>query len=240
MKLINYNNKYFLYKKIDNIHMVTTTANSEFGIHPKLLNYGEYMKFIRDTFDLDKIFTLSQTHSSIVHDCTRCFNNRFEGDGFITSDKNTAIGVFTADCVPVFLFDKDKQVISVVHSGWKGTYNEIVLNSLDKFIHKYESNPKDIIIYIGPHNMRCCYEVGEELREQFWNHERFNKNEKIFNGNNLDLSECIKASILYKDIPVENINVTEYCTYCSRDVKFYSYRRDPESLSRIFSFIFIK
>lgn len=240
MKLVNYDNKYFLYKQINNIHMVTTTANSEFGIHPRLPKYSEYMSFIKETFGLDHIFTLSQTHSSIVNDCTLGFVNRTEGDGLVTADINVAIGVFTADCVPIFMFDKNKQVISSVHSGWKGTYNEIVLNSLEKFIHKYGCNPKDIEIYIGPHNKKCCYEVGEDLREKFWNHERFNGNEKIFNGNNLDLSECIKASILYKDVPEENINVTKYCTYCSEDVKFYSYRKDPESLNRLFSFIFIK
>jgi len=46
--------------------------------------------------------------------------------------------------------------------------------------------------------------------------------------------------LLYCNIPLENINVIDYCVHCSNDVKFYSYRKDPKSLNRIFSFIFIK
>ncbi len=239
MKLVNYSGKYFLHKNINNINLVVTTANSDFGIHPKLDDYEKNMNLIKEIFKLSNIFTLSQNHSDIVLVCDENFKNGIQGDGLITTNKNTAIGVFTADCVPIFIFDKNKQVISIIHSGWKGTYNEIVLNSLNKFIHIYNSNLKDIEIYIGPHNMSCCYEVGEDLKEKFLNHKRFASNEKIFNNNNLDLSECIKASILSSNLSRENIKTMGYCTYCSEEVKFYSYRKDNGSLNRIFSFIFI-
>lgn len=239
MKLIKIDEKYFLHKKVQNISMVVTTANTDFGIHPKFDNYKENMDFIKKSFGLSEIYTVSQTHSDIVHVCDEDFVSRVEGDGLITTQKNRAVGVFTADCVPIFLFDENKGIVSAVHSGWKGVYNEIVLNAIDIFVQKYNSKVEDITIYIGPHNMKCCYEIQDDLREKFLNHHRFKNNPDIFYGNNLNMIECIKNSVVSKGILEQNINLINYCTHCSNDVKFYSYRRDKESLNRIFSFIFI-
>lgn len=239
MELIQHDKKYFLYKKFKNINLVVTTANTEFGIHPKLENYGENIKFIKEKFNLLKIFTASQTHSDIVHICGYDFLNGIEGDALITKEKKCAVGVFTADCVPIFLFDVNRQVVGIVHSGWKGVYKEIVINTIDKFVEKFNSDLKNIFIYIAPHNMKCCYNIGEDLKKLFLEHDRFKNNSLIFNGDNLNMLECIKASVIYRGIPIQNIISSNYCTYCSEDVKFYSYRKDKLSLNRLFSFIFI-
>lgn len=240
MKLIEFDNKYFLYKEINNIGFGITTANSEFGIHPKLENYDKNIKFIKEKFNLNDIFVVSQIHSDIVIECDENFTSGIEGDGLIIKEMNRGIGVFTADCVPIFLFDSKKNIVSVLHSGWRGTYNEIVIKAINIFVKKYHSDVNDIVIYIGPHIKVCCYEVGEELKYKFSNHHRFQKNNNIFNKNNLNLLECIKTSVLDCNIPIDNLNVIDYCVHCSKDVKFYSYRNEPNSLNRIFSFIFIK
>ncbi len=240
MELIEIDNKYFLYKQVNNICFVITTANSEFGIHPNLKNYNKNINFIKKKFDLHDVFVASQIHGSTVVECDKNFSSGIEADGLITQERNYGIGVFTADCVPIFLFDSQKYIVSILHSGWKGTYNEITVNAINIFLEKYYSNINDIVIYIGPHNKVCCYEIGEELKRKFSEHYKFKQNNNIFNGNNLNLLECIKTSVLNCNIPLENINVINYCVHCSNDVKFYSYRKDPKSLNRIFSFIFIK
>ncbi|AID44802.1 hypothetical protein SFBM_0822 [Candidatus Arthromitus sp. SFB-mouse-Japan] len=240
MELIEIDNKYFLYKQVNNICFVITTANSEFGIHPNLKNYNKNINFIKKKFDLHDVFVASQIHGSTVVECDKNFSSGIEADGLITQERNYGIGVFTADCVPIFLFDSQKYIVSILHSGWKGTYNEITVNAINIFLEKYYSNINDIVIYIGPHNKVCCYEIGEELKRKFSEHYKFKQNNNIFNGNNLNLLECIKTSVLNCNIPLENINVIDYCVHCSNDVKFYSYRKDPKSLNRIFSFIFIK
>ncbi len=239
MKLINLDNKYFLYKKIDNVNLLISTANSEFNIHPKLDGYNKNIDFLKTKFNLSKISTLSQIHSNIVHICDSSFINGIEGDGLITDESDHGIAVFTADCVPIFLFDKNKKVISAVHSGWMGTYSEIVLTSLNMFLKNYNSSIEDIVIYIGPHNMKCCYEVGDDLREKFSSHHKFKDKKDVFYNNNLNLLECIKISLTSSGILSENIHVIDYCTYCSEDIKFYSYRRNRNSLNRIFSLIFV-
>lgn len=239
MKLVNFDGKYFLYKKINDINLLISTANSEFEIHPKLRGYSQNIDFLKNKFNLSKISTLSQIHSDIVHICDSDFVNGIEGDGLVTNNRKHGVAVFTADCVPIFLFDEKKKIISAVHSGWRGTYSEIVNNSVDIFTEKYNSDVNDINVYIGPHNMACCYEVSEDLKEKFNNHYNFSKGKNIFRGNNLSLLDCIKISLKSRGIPDENINVIDYCTYCSEDVKFYSYRKDSTSLNRIFSLIFI-
>lgn len=239
MTLINYEDKYFLYKKVSNINLVVSLADCGFEMHPKLKNYNNNLEFIKKHFKVSKIFTSSQTHSDIVHICNEHFINGIEGDGLVTNLKSVALGVFTADCVPIFLYDTKNQVISTVHSGWKGTYKEIVNKAIDIFTEKYNCNVNDLEIYIGPHNMKCCYEIGEDLKEKFLNHQTFKNNPNIFNGNNLNMIECIKMSILNKGVLNNNINIMNYCTYCSTNLKFYSYRRDNSTLNRIFSFIFI-
>lgn len=239
MELINYDDKYFLFKKYKNISMVTTTANTDFGFNPKLSNYENNINFLKNKFGLSKIFTASQTHSDIVHVCDHDFTNGIEGDALITNKKGCAVGVFTADCLPIFLFDAKKQIVSAIHSGWKGVYKEIILNTINKFKEDFDSRIENIMVHIGPHNMKCCYEVGDDLKKLFIDHERFKDNPLIFNGKNLNMIECIKSSLNYAGVLNENITFSNYCTYCSQDVKFYSYRRDKESLNREFSFIFI-
>ena len=214
-------------------------GNSEFEIHPNLRGYSKNIDFLKNKFNLSKLSTLSQIHSNIVHVCDFNFVNGVEGDGLVTNNRKHGIAVFSADCVPIFLFDVKKKIISVVHSGWRGTYSEIVNNSIDIFMKKYYSDIKDIHVYIGPHNMSCCYEVSDDLKEKFNNHYNFSRGKNIFNGNNLNMLECIKISLRSKGIFDENVNVIGYCTYCSEDIKFYSYRKDRTSLNRILSTIFI-
>lgn len=239
MKLIKCEEKYLLYKKIGKVNIITTTANSDFGINPKFDNYKDNMDFIKNKFGLLKLCTLSQTHSNIVHLCDFSFVNGIEGDGLITNKQRCGIGVFTADCVPIFMYDRCNNVISMIHSGWRGTYDEIIVNAIDLFISKYGCDINNIEIFIGPHNKVCCYEVGDELIEKFISKNVFKENLNIFSGKNLNLIECIKSSAINRGISEKNINSCEYCTYCSENIKFYSYRKDKNSLNRIFSFIFM-
>mgnify|MGYP003369089807 FL=1 len=239
MDLINLDGKYFLYKKIGNVNLVTTTANSDFGFNPKLKTYEGYVDFVKNKFGFEKLFTVSQVHGNVVRKCDSNFLSGVVGDGLITNQKNFALGVFTADCVPIFLFDRSNEVVSILHSGWRGTYDEIIANSIDIFISDYGSKLDDIEIFVGAHNKVCCYEVGVDLINKFLEKDAFKNNFNIYSKNNLNLFECIKTSALNKGISELNISSCNYCTYCSEEVKFYSYRKDTTSLNRILSFIFM-
>lgn len=202
--------------------------NNEIGIK----NLANLKKW----FNVNNIGYLNQVHSDDIYTYDSL---KHDGDAIITNEKGVAIGVFTADCVPVLIYDKRKYVIGAIHSGWKGTLNCIVSKTIEKMVDNYGSDIGDLQIFIGPHNSECCYEVSEELIEMFKSSDVYKK-ANINNGRKLSLAKCIKKQAQDKFIKNEQIHMVNMCTYCSKDYKFHSYRREKEKSGRMFSFIFIK
>lgn len=226
----------FLKTDIGKATMFFSTARKDldFNIH---CNEGKKnMLKLKEWFNLDDITYLHQIHSDIVHIEDGIIH---EGDGIITNKKNIGIGVFTADCVPVLLYDRVKDIIAAVHSGWKGTLSCITINTLEKMQIKYGCNPKNIYACIGPHNRVCCYEVGEDVADKFKNSKLYFGME-ILKNNKLNLESCIVKQMEYKGVPRGNINTMKICTYCNESLQLYSYRKSKEKYGRMFSFIFMK
>ena len=80
-------------------------------------------------------------------------------DAIVTTRPNLAICIKTADCVPVFIVDRIKKIIAVVHAGWRGTALEITTKVVRLLHEKYGSSPRDILAAIGPAIGQCCFEV---------------------------------------------------------------------------------
>ena len=98
-----------------------------------------YNKSIKKDFNVRTVSYLKQIHSDkilIINEETIDKINESEGDAIITNLKNIAIGVFTADCVPVILVDENTSTIAAIHSGWKGTYKSITLKTTLHLITK--------------------------------------------------------------------------------------------------------
>jgi YfiH family protein len=134
-------------------------------------------------------------------------------DGLITENEDIALGIFTADCMPVLMAAKDKPVKAAVHAGWRGLAGGILGNAVKAFRENFSVAPCDISAYIGPHIKKCCYEVSAELEKIF--------GVKLENGK-LDLSE-IAENILKKE-GLRDIRVSGHCS-CCEDNLFFSYRK---------------
>lgn len=78
-------------------------------------------------------------------------------DGLITQEKGIILAVFTADCLPVFIFDKIKKIIGLVHAGRVGLEKLIIKKAIDIFVKNFGSSPLDIYAAIGPHICKQCY-----------------------------------------------------------------------------------
>ena len=89
-----------------------------------------------------------------------------ECDGLYTKEKNILLGIFTADCVPILIYDKGQHIICALHAGWKGTVNEITNKMLDILLIEENSDPQELYAYIGPCIDFFSYEVGEDVKEQ--------------------------------------------------------------------------
>lgn len=239
MNIVDEKNFQFLKYKEGNINILFSTGNNLISYNRRTEDGIKNLENLKEIFPVKDVIYLSQIHSDIVYEYNKESIKKLEGDGIITTNKNVVIGVFNADCVPVIIIDAKNQVICAVHSGWKGTYKLIVSKAIEKMINIYNSNVEDIKVYIGPHNMKCCYEVSQELIEQFklipiYSHEIIN------NGRYLDLQRCIEIQLENLGVKKENINKTNTCTYCSKNIEFHSYRKDNTKNGRMFSFVYME
>ncbi len=136
-------------------------------------------------------------------------------DGVITNIKKAIIFVFTADCVPFFIYDEEKKYIALIHIGRKGAEAGIVKNALNLFTLKDKNITKKLKFVVGPHICNDCY---------------------IVDSRKYSLLEKIKRDLKEFDIKEKQIIVSPYCTSCNNDI-FYSYRKDNKTDLRIISAI---
>ena len=111
-----------------------------------------------------------QTHSDNITIISKDnMEEKFNGvDGYITCLKNVGLAVFTADCIPVFFFDKKKKTIGVVHAGRAGVEKMIIPKTIDIMEKQFGSSAADIYVSAGPHIMNCCYDIDmdDKLKNQ--------------------------------------------------------------------------
>lgn len=90
-----------------------------------------------------------------------------DADGLITDRPGIALLVKFADCTPVVLYDTQRKVLSIVHSGWRGTVQRIAQQAYDQMVNEFGCQLKDMIAYIGPSIDQANYQVGREVYEAF-------------------------------------------------------------------------
>lgn len=86
-----------------------------------------------------------------------------EADALLTSTRDLAVAVRTADCVPVLLADRSRRVACAIHAGWRGAVGGIVPASIRALITNRGVEPRDLVVAIGPHIRVASFEVGEEV-----------------------------------------------------------------------------
>ena len=156
-------------------------------------------------------------------------------DAVVTHLKGFCLCVSTADCVPILIYDKVKQVIAAVHAGWRGTVGRIVEKTLEAMKSHYGTDGKDVVACIGPSISLESFEVGDEVYDAFaeagFDMERIaRKHEKW----HLDLWEANRLQLLAQGVLPEHIEVASICTYqCHED--FFSARRLGIKSGRILS-----
>jgi len=143
-------------------------------------------------------------------------------DGLLTRNPEVVLSVTSADCLPIFLFDKEKKVAGVLHCGWRSVAKGIVENALKKMQEDFGSQSENILVGVGPGIQKCHFEVGEDLLKEFSDTEKFveEKDGKAF----LDLTGLVKEKFIENKIKPGNIEIDERCTCC--DERLWSFRRD--------------
>lgn len=223
----------FIMAEYSGFKFVFSTAQNGLNFNKSTSEGIQNLENIKKWFNIKDVGYLNQIHSDAIIEYD---GNIKDGDAIITDRRNTAVGIFTADCVPVLIADKNKKIIAAVHSGWKGTLNLIVYKTAKYFMKNYNTSIDDIIVFIGPHIGDCCYEVSKELIETFKKNTLYSK-EEISAGRRLNLEKCILLQLYKLKVPNANIHLANACTFCSREYELYSYRKNKNG--RMFSFIII-
>ena len=170
-----------------------------------------------------KLVLLNQTHSNKVFSIKKIPKKKPIGDALITSKSKYALGILTADCAPVFIFDPKKNIISAIHAGWKGAYKKIIYKSIDE-LKKKGSNVKDLIVVVGPCISKYNYEIKKDFLSKFIKQNK--KNIRFFSFNKkkifFSLNEYIRSQL--KNIGVKNIEIINKDTYLRKN-NFFSSRR---------------
>jgi len=189
-----------------------------------------------------KIVFPKQTHSAnvgIVKSDQEIFPDT---DALITNIPGICIGVRTADCVPILLYDPVQKAVAAIHSGWKSTIREISKHTIERMNEEFGTRPETLIAGIGPSIGPEVYEVGPEVIEQFQNHFSFdNYINPIKNSNKglLNLWKINHQILIDSGIPEKQIEIAEMCTYLNPDL-FYSARRDGVKTGRLATGIMLK
>ena len=191
-------------------------------------NINKNLNFVSSAMGVtkNKLILMHQTHSNkVVQIKKNNLKKKIKADAMITSMKNIALGVVTADCVPIILYDAKNDIIGCIHAGWKGAYADIIKNTIDK-IKKINSNNK-IYASIGPCINQKSYEVDTIFFDKFIkvskkNRRYFlnkNKNKKLFN-----LRKFVADKLLRYKVKVDHVNKDTF----TQKSNFFSYRRSTK------------
>lgn len=242
--------QYKIFESLKNVVAFTTTKNTLNASSPRFTGdsesiYKSNRMLLAEILNIpEKQFVFPrQTHTSCVAEINNIPQSELkETDALITNRSEICICVQTADCVPVLIYDCAQNIIAVVHAGWRGTVNKIVEKTIQKMNINYRSLPQNIYAAIGPSIGPEVYEVGNEVVDYV--RHNFIKTEKLLVKNesgkfHFNLWEANKQLLLSNNIPVENIEVLEECSFELAD-KYYSARREGIATGRMVSGIYLK
>ncbi len=162
-------------------------------------------------------------------------SGRYEGfDALITNQKEIYLGIGTADCCAILIYDPVQQAVGAVHAGWRGASLQILSRTIVAMHQHYQSDPADLWVYLSASIGWPRYEVGEEVADQFPDFflRPGNQEDKFF----LDVKGFVFAQALAAGITNEHVTGSSYCTFDEPDL-FYSYRRDGAQSGRMLSLI---
>jgi YfiH family protein len=148
-------------------------------------------------------------------------------DALITNLPGVPLITFYADCVPLFFLDPDNKVVALAHAGWKGTMHKIGAKTILRMKEVFGTNPSRCLVGIGPSIEKSCFEVGNEVFEQFEGAYKDTASFCELKDNSkyiIDLWEANKLSLIEVGVEVDNITISGMCTKCHSNL-FFSHRR---------------
>lgn len=158
-----------------------------------------------------------------------------EADALWTKTSGTAVGVKTADCVPILLSDSSGRRVAAVHSGWRGTDLRISARTVEALV-AHGARAEELVAAIGPAIGVCCYEVSDELADRFTAAFGEEVVRRVGDRRHLDLRRAVQLTLVAAGMRPDRIDLLPACTACDGE-NFFSHRRDRGVSGRHLSFV---
>ena len=208
------------------------SLNCGLGSFDKKKNILKNIKIVckRIGFPRKNLVLLHQIHSnkfSFIDGKYKLNKKRIKADALITNVKNVAIGILTADCVPILIYDKKLKIVAGIHAGWKGAYKDIVYKVIF-FLKKKGSLANNLYAAIGPCISEKNYEVQKDFKDRFL---KKNKKNSIFFKTRKNKTYFSLNNYVYKQLKEKGIKNIELINKDTFDKKnnFFSARRSTQN-----------
>lgn len=196
----------------------------------------------------ENVVIVHQYHSDVFSEVTQKdagkgvndVESGVRADGLFTTEKNLALGIFHADCVPIFIYVPSISLVGIIHAGEIGSFSKITRKAIAKIKETYKIKPTEIYAFIGPSSHFSHRIITKDRATEILNSEdkKYGIVKLINDKYNLDLPLFNFLQLRDEGVPRENIDISEYCTY-ENPALFFSYARENKT-GRNMSFIKIK
>jgi YfiH family protein len=187
-----------------------------------------------------EVISLEQVHGNrtLIINCKsklKEFDGSTKGDALFTDRKDIYLRISVADCLPIYVHDKQNHVIGLIHSGWRGTLMGIAANAIRTASRELGLTPGSCTALLGPSIKTCCYEVSKNVAILFPKDLIQERQESQF----LDLAQANQVQLNSSGIDARNIFTVRHCTCCSPEL-YYSYRRTGRRDERMHALMGLK
>lgn len=201
------------------------TLNTSISVGDDLESVRRNRNMVSVCLDFRDMVFLKQVHGAhvVVVDPQTPHGPPPAADGMITRHPGVFLAIQGADCQAVLLYDPVRRVAAAVHSGWRGTVQNIIGSTIGTMTAAFGCRPGDIIAGIGPSLGPCCGEFvnyQREIPEAFWKY----KNHR----HHFDFWAVSRDQLMDAGLPPEQIECAGMCTRCN-DHLFFSYRKTPQT-----------
>ena len=201
-------------------------------IHERVMeNYRIVCKAL--DLDIEKCVLSKQVHGDTVRVISPADYGKgiftptdYEADALVTDIPGAVLIIFTADCVPILLYDREKRVIAAVHAGWKSTVQDIAGKAVETMVQRFGCRPENITAAIGHSIGKCCFETDGDVPDAVRALLGDAADEFIEPKGgkfHVDLKGINRLLLTRRGVPPENIEVCEHCTMCMPET-YWSHR----------------
>ena len=224
----------FSFKVFDSYNKINLVSTKAWGSINPFTSYWA-IKRIAEAIDsserenelANRLVFAEQIHGGSVHVCQPGDGGsiRLSSDALISNVRRQILGIYTADCLPILLFEPKKEVIGAIHAGYKGLGQGVIYNTIEQLVVNFGCSPSDVLVGLGPFIHACCYEIREELlvalEKLDWLPYVKKNSDRLF----LDLNEIVQFQLRDCGILSSQIESLGLCNSCRSDLFFSARKR---------------